>query len=517
MYSQKRYPTDNKSRSWSESKKAKARQAKAKKARAKNLRKQQAKKAKRIQEYLFSVKQLKELLSDVSKETNKATQTILSKEDEIRDHCSELRTKVNTQSETIIEEVNKWNVEMLKKIDDYEKDCLDKFNPEEFEASASILKSLLLEMNDHQKEIEQQINDAEKVNEMIDRTQTILQDLKKEQKMARKSKFSNNVLNLSVDVRAFNPSMLTNFVTNVDTASLSRMQHIRTIRDMPDFERLEECFINPFATSFELIAIYENKYNKTTLIKMNGYGKVLNEKVVNQIEYISYIQTANDYFIFQHSYPTKWRRFDYDFKELEMTKSKPRSDQQNQDDQESETDFDTRDRDATYTVNARAIFTHTYDIHDMNMYSHDMSVKRKLYSIHNDGPIHKMLVNENHLYIWSDKEVCTYDIEDLPYTNASKHWNLGELCAISFERDFDYVKLLGDQYIAVFNSSSNKVSIFTQDSKLDFVKEFILSDCEAAIDDEAVRDYGALLRMSTDRSDGLCFFNSNGDIYHNLF
>lgn len=342
----------------------------------------------------------------------------------------------------------------------------DKFNVEE---NASCLKALENDLSDHQKRIEQEISDVkqyiDKVDDMVDEIQAKLLDLKKTNQIIRKQKFSNEVLELTC---------------------LGRMKLVTTIRNMPGLETLYSCFINPHAESYELIAICRSNSRQTYVVKMNGYGKIIKAKSIQLKGGVWNHQTLKDYFMFESDCQTKFKRFDYDLNELEMK------------------DPDIEGRRISFTANHKCIFTQAYDTRRFYVYSHDLSVKRSEFDVCFDKDIHRIIANDKYLYNWQGNRLRIFDIE---HYDMSKDTEFPPIVhELPFEKSFKDVKLLGDEYIAIFDQTTGLLSLFTQDSKVAFVKDFEMNVGEQ------------VLVMSSDSSDAFCFYNpQTGDIFHNLF
>ena len=148
------------------------------------------------------VDELKELLSQVIVKSDKAWHNASSKQEEIREHYAALRTKVDAQSEIMIEEIREWSENAREEINKHEKECLDKFNAEEFEASATEIKSLLKDMKSLESRINKKLADvktnAGAIKKLIDETTEKLDELSQCDLTMKKLKFSYNILELIV-------------------------------------------------------------------------------------------------------------------------------------------------------------------------------------------------------------------------------------------------------------------------------------------------------------------------------
>lgn len=439
-------------------------------------------------EKLTLTEKLKSLLDQVNTQTNKANQTIMSKEEEIREHCFSLRTKVDTQSEIMIEEIRQWNASKRDEIDKYEQQCLDKFNTYSFRSKSLYLKSLVADMNEQQKRIEQLIDDVscdvQQINKLITDTMTKLQELKMEKAIVTKHKFNNNLLGLSVEAADhFKPGKYVALQTMSMPGFTKQVNNVR--HAIPDFNEMLYCFINPCVDSYELIVLVRHKSNCTSFVKLDKHGTIISEKTTDlKFKYVTKIQTVKNWFVVQ-TYPDyQFKRFDYEFNELEMTYIKT---------DHARSKFTLNQK---YMIN---LLTNPASCKTISFSSHDLATTPHTKPTHlMPKNVIEMLASDKYLYIWYGKK-C--EVVEMDFSKPSVFNNL------AFDKVFHGTKLWGDKYIATFDPRTGKVSLFTQDKNVKFVKEYAIS-----VDDDITK-----YRMSTDSSNALCFFNSQGDIYHNFF
>lgn len=421
------------------------------------------------------VQKLKVVLNEMSQQTDKAMHTILSKEKEIKEHCVNLRNKVDIESEILIEKIREWNEDMKNEINEYEKECLDKFNEDGFKKSACKLKALVDDVNDHQKNVDLEI---ERIKELINETSAKLTSLKRENMMVKRQKFGKRFLKLN-HVK-FDPSG----IDSPSSLSADGLKHLTTIRDMSDIKEAT-IFINPFAYLDELIAIVQDKSDKLKFIKMDGDGHILKEKDTDlRFKVDSKIQTLEDSFIIQRQKNCQLMRFDYDFNVIKMSKK-----------------FDFSNMDG-FTANQRFIISiHREQGKELLRFSnHDLSEVEHEFEING---IDMILATDKYLYVWYDNLVEIIDIECREGRSKPQFFD----DEYSFICDFFDVKMLGDKYIATYSYDNSVLRLYTADGRLEFVKEERL---------DLIDVMGC--RMSQDCSREFCFYNQiTGDIYHNLF
>lgn len=431
--------------------------------------------------------ELRAFLGKASHITNKATHTLLSQHEEITEHCTSLRNKLNLQCELMLEDVRRWNERRKKRVNDYEHELLEKFNEEEFEKESSTMKALINDISQNQSQIEQMNveSDSQQIKMLIKETSAKLHDLKIEQTFVKTKKLGYSQPDLNGKFSFF--PIRFNALKNSELTDLE-FRYVDTIRLIPDFHRLLNCFINPYAKSYELVAIVLNKTGHQIFYKMNSTGKILKEKPLIVNLDVVRIQTTSSSFILQHSADLShfsYKRFDYDLNELDTY-----------------TVDCVNFQDILFTVN-KSFEIHAGG-HDIYFFPPGTStVIRKLSLPYNCYyPYgYNMLANERHLYLWNKDRVTIISLEQQNSTPT-------ELYIQENARKEDaQIKLLGDKCIASFSSQNGTVSLYTQDSKLELVEMFKIKLTGD------VKSY----KMSTDCSSFLCLFNSIGDIYHNLF
>lgn len=430
--------------------------------------------------------ELKAFLSKASHITDKATHTLLSKQEEISEHFFSVRNKLDLQCELMLEDVRNWNEKQREKVDKYEKECLEKFNKGEFEAGASVVRSMVAEVVEYENQIESQMNEAqtddELINDLIKETTTKLQNLIMEQKILKKKKLGH--LDLS-DKFKFRPSHFAAMRTSITS---NEFRHVDTIRHIHDFHRLLNCFINPYAETYELIAIVMNKSNNATLYKlykMNSSGKILKENQVNISLPVLEVQTVKEGFFIVKNGPYlndgTDKIFDYDLNPLET--------------------------DSTKYLNIIASKTFKTLQSQRSIYSQYGSsmAKRFRSPIYNRLPSVScdMLASEKHLYFWQKNNVNKA-------LGTKRKWN--EEISIKTQASKSQLinqqfKVLGDKYIAGFTSDDSTLYFYTQDDKVVLIEMFKINLAGGVKPN----------KMANDCSNFVCLFNSVGDIYHDLF
>lgn len=505
------------------------------------------------------IDQLKNLQNDMNINTEKASRTMLSKQEEISEYCFSLRTKVDTQSEIMIEEIREWNQEMLEKIDKYEQELIGKFNVDEFEQTSSDINALLAEMESLQSKISQKLDDAkttsQNISKLIVEASVKLDELKKSDFMLRKLKFSDSLLEL--EHKKFDPSQDI-CLAESRMLGLDCLLKVTKVRDMPNFKELVYCFINPYADSHQLIAIFRNSSKRIVLVKMDETGKVLKKKTTSLEIDVERVQTVESGFLLQMPGFAGFKRFDYDFNSLKIVTECYRdnltlneqysifSKQQRQASQYfvySSHDLTQRlksipgiqDKVVGMLASDEYLYVRYQDrvqIHDIEQAatqdasSNDCSDTNVLCSNHSidssffssffgDGSQNSSFdsQSENSDPFAVSQSDSSISIEESVPDNGSdvdsdtEDSSDSEIVDKAFESDISDWKLYGDEFIVTFNNKSGKIRLYSQDKSLDMIKEYDLN----------VNGKIAEYSMSTDWADGLCFFSNTGYIYHNLF
>lgn len=444
------------------------------------------------------------LLEEARVMRDKATYTMLSKDEEIKDYCMTLATQVDAHTETIIQEMREWNERTREKIKEYQEECLKSYDMSgRLEASATVMKSLLDEMESIiQNRSSQQLDEQTEQNELIKKLSAKLVDLQLHYLVMRNQKFSGNIIELEIKNAEFKPDEVAS-LESANIFSSERLIRIRTIQDMmPEFKELVYCFINPYATPHQLIALVLNKSEQVVFVKMRLNGEILMQKPAPERLYVLELCTLPSGFMIQtykvYLNERKLKRFDYDFNELTI-------------------DDDFGSGDGVFSANQ----SHFINIKSNKSYgrweppqlclrSHDLS--RLCTSVcYDGGDCFKMLATDKYLYTWWDHDedhylvMTTFAIETKCGIKCEQHVECFDplpksVYANQFpleEIEHSDCKVVGDKYIAM-HCRGNRISLLSHNSQLSLLKEFEIgiNDCPNAI------------KMSTDSSNGFCFFDS---------
>lgn len=435
--------------------------------------------------------------------TEKSKDVVSSQERELIEHSASLKLKVDTYSEMLIEEIRQWNQNMRYKISENEKNCLNEFDEKEFETCDVFIQSALVDVNDLKQRIDWRIDDFEsettQIFNLVGEASSKLFDLKK---------FEMRKEELPDDVGSSDQELDPDNVVAIKAFRRDTLLKVNTIRDMSDFIELKYCFVNPYATPHELIAIVVGELNTLVFVKMAMNGQVLMRKQVSSSfdAKVFKVQTIKEGFIFSTNYyERKLMRFDYDCNEIAT------NDKLFQEDKSSGADWD-----AEFAVNKNYLisstgFTECIQCMQFNFRSHDLSKTLVIKHVNDaDSSEYTVLANDKYLYIVHRNSQDIRYQEEFGTVTVDLSNPLGPNCHTIIKNMFSLpcLKLLGDKYVAGFYRSSHKISLFIQEQELKLVEDFMI-DPDSGIGD---------CQMSTDCSNGLCFFNNQtGEIYHNFF
>lgn len=427
-------------------------------------------------EDLKLVQKLKDLLGEVTTKSEKAKLAILSKEAEIIELCSRLTLKIDAKSEMFIEEIRSWSQTLRSEVIEYQNKCLEKFDADKFEEAASSMKPLINEMESLQESINQQIDhdnlDHQKIEKLVEDINSTLREFNKQNSAIKKQKFSDTLLffgarNAKLDLHQM--ARLFRFKTNW-------LDHLRLVTT---FETtLSYCFINPFASPREIIALLYDTPDQLTFIKMDTDGKIIMKKEATSSFKFKSLQSLEYGFIMQMDDDNRhFKRYDYDFNEIGDYKCALYL-------------YDGFAANRDYVI-CSAVNPKYYTI-SISFFGHDLNADQ-CFSLPTGcqvDRISKMLANEKYLYIWYRNGLRVID------TKAQKVVN-----DIDFGKMRNcYVKFLGNEYIAVFNQKKQRVNLYTQDHKVELVKVYQVS-------------IGGDCSMANDFSDEFCFFDSEGNVF----
>lgn len=369
---------------------------------------------------------LQHLLDELSKEIKEVKHTLNRGKQEIGEHSSILRARLEADSELAIEAIRDWSDKMRNEITESEKQSVDK------------------------------ISQSGAFNGLIEYT--------------------------SRD-KDWHPSMLGR-LDNFDLG-LDNLTHLTLFEEPKDDHTLFHCFINPYSSQYELIVLAKDSTG-SFLAKLDQMGKITMKTPVDIKFDINRLQTLEQGFIWQES-TYKYVGFDYNFNQIET--------------QELSTTF----LDYKFSASSDTVFywQRSEDCYykepgySINMATHEL----KPYDCVSDDCLveycYDLLASDRYLYMLSYSQIRVVEMPSQLVVNHLKaaNFDLGY-------RHFSQVKILGDKYIAAYNMNG-KVTLYSHDSQLDKLKEFIIQ-----VPDKA--------EMSLDHSDRLCFFTSNGHIYHNI-
>lgn len=289
----------------------------------------------------------------------------------------------------------------------------------------------------------------------------------------------------------------------------SNMKLLTTISQMPEFERLLYCFINP-NDSNQLIVLFANKSDKLIAVKMTLNGQIIKEKNLLydtgdcKIEKVEACKSR--FFFVMHSYfHDDLLAYDYTLKRIKtnyITSSMshiatnqssllvPFCDYESDVSDWCLSKYDIDSLEETTDLNES-------DFDDSGDESFDSSSYRESYGRNTIPSVIKYcLANDKLIYYWFGKLIRVAHLADDYIVRERK-----------FDSFFEKInaKFIQDKWIAVYDQNSSKITVLTQDDRVETVKEHQIS---LATDKKLI--------MSTDTSTCFCFFTSDGYIYHNF-
>lgn len=411
--------------------------------------------------------------------------------DKIREHCFRLRVKVDADSETEIEQIQLWANQIRDEIIAQEESALSKFDETAFTSMAKKLEPIVQETESFRDRIDQQMKqgdlDPETEAAIIKEATIKLEELKRHKQDLKRVQFSGHL----VEYTSKSTKTYSSCIGRLDNfdIGLNKLQHMTAFRRMNDFVEMSYCFINPFATQHELIAIVINRSKQLVFIKTDLEGNVTLSKVVDQkprTHVIYKVETLPESFIVLTG-EMLFNKFDYDFNQLEV---------QNLNDNQSHTE-------AEFAANADLLFQQTRNTERVKSRGPAHIYYRDNDDYHEDVQrlsedcwvdcIYDLVANDDYLFIFTYDKIRVVELEsDNVVKDRYIHYG------------HKFGKLIGDKYIASFDGE-RRVILFSQDDKADKLKEL-----------EVNVPCGEKLRMAANNSEGVCFFTRTGDVYHNL-
>ena len=262
-----------------------------------------------------SVEELRKSLNEIEKQITSLSLSLKSSEDVIREHCIDIKTKVNLETEIVISQCHDLRDQLLNEIENYELQCLsnlntNQINTQKFDHFLNELFTFHHKWSEYLKNY--QINESE-VSSATKTASQLNKTFKKEKMRLDKLIFRENLINFkSIENLKLDKNFLGILeLKKIGSIDFKKLQSINLKSFLPNFNHYDYAFVHDF-DSFEdgkLAAIYPNNFHFVSITIIDKNRKTLKSsqmghfypnffmkiKVINELVIFYYVNNKSEY------------------------------------------------------------------------------------------------------------------------------------------------------------------------------------------------------------------------------
>jgi hypothetical protein len=230
--------------------------------------------------------------------------------DQIKEHCIRLRTNVHLETDLLIEKAHQFNEHLISEIDNYEERCIESFSKKFYNQES---KRFLSEMNKFCVEKLSYLNefklDEKVIDESIAKANMHLMKLKIEDRMLKKDKFDEGIMEFKNNQVLFDQSLLGRLILNHSWFDPTKLQEIKfhSRIDRGGSSKTQSFWVFKHDNGNNT-AFYLDYQSYLSVLSFDNEGKIINEdkKVFKQQVVKFKITKSLKYFVFQATFVSQY-------------------------------------------------------------------------------------------------------------------------------------------------------------------------------------------------------------------
>ena len=240
----------------------------------------------------------KEQLKELKHKINDLNSHIINPIGKLKEYCGDLKNEIQLESEIKIEKIKTFNIELIKKIENYEQTCIDKLKfDDEFKSN---FESITSDLNNFYKKWTDYLNKATiddiELKKVSTEANKLLEKVDRESLDFRNKLFNGKIMKFDKNPKEIDSSIV-GIIKNIDIKwnILNKINDIRFLNLKSKINQSDKLKVKLCECGDFWITSIDSSRSSLNMVKLDNFGNILNRAIIPTIKSRCTYMSINDF------------------------------------------------------------------------------------------------------------------------------------------------------------------------------------------------------------------------------